>query len=340
MNLFIRLEEYEGRFDMEKAVCNHGFFMMDPNIWNPKRKSLSRPLTISNSSSVNVTISHPKPHPFLVVQVHGIDNVSRIDEELISQQVNRMLRISTDDERVITDFQKLHEPANTYGFGRIFRSPNLFEDMVKSILLCYCNWERTLSMASQLCLLQLKLANGTIRPRGSSKKRKRIPDKEITRGNFPSAKEIVTLGKDLIKEHCKLGYRADLIILLAHEVESGWLNLEKMEKMEVKKLTTKLNKIQGFGPFVTSTVLMCIGYYHLVPSDTETLRLLKQEHGMVECSKGTIKKVAQSFYDKFSPFQSLAYWFDLIQNYEKQHGKLSELSKDDYKSVGGCSHKK
>ncbi|KAG2314014.1 hypothetical protein Bca52824_017136 [Brassica carinata] len=51
-------------------------------------------------------------------------------------------------------------------------------------------------------------------------------------------------------------------------------------------------------------------------------------HGNVEYSKETLETAAQSFYDRFSPFQ-----FNLIQNYETKLGKLSELSQLDYKSV-------
>lgn len=275
MNLFLYLKEFEALFDMEKAVCNHGFFMMAPNVWNPLRKSLNRPLTLSNSSSVNVTISHPSSLTFLVIQVHGINNVSPVDEELILQQVARMLRISAEDERDVTEFQQLHEAAKKSGFGRIFRSPSLFEDMVKSILLCNSTWQRTLDMASRLCVLQSKLANRTI----SSKKRKRDP-KSVgeTMGNFPSAKEIASLSKELINEHCKLGYRANWIVKLAKMVESGSLNLQEMERrdMEAEQVIGKLRNLKGFGVFATATVLMCIGYYHLVPSDTETQRLLRE----------------------------------------------------------------
>ncbi|KAL0803149.1 hypothetical protein Bca101_058325 [Brassica carinata] len=350
MNLRLYLKEFERNFDMEKAVCNHGFFMMAPNVWNPKYKSLTRPLTLSNFSSVSVTISHPPNLSFLVIQVHGINNVSRVDEELILKQVGRMLRISAEDDRDVTEFQQLHENAKKYGFGRIFRSPFLFEDMVKSILLCNSTWERTLGMASSLCILQSKLADGTVRSPSSqtNKRRKRVvketkeSSKKETIGNFPSSKEIASLDKELINEHCKLGYRGNWIVKLAKVVESGKLNLEEMERrdMTAEQVSEKLKKLTGFGAFVTATVLMCIGYYHLVPSDTETLRLFREVHGNVECSKETLETAAQSFYDRFSPFQSLAYWFDLIQNYETKLGKLSELSQLDYKSVSGCSHMK
>lgn len=91
---------------------------------------------------------------------------------------------------------------------------------------------------------------------------------------------------------------------------------------------------------------------------------------MKECSKETLEKATNSIYDRFSPFQSLAYWlvsshfffvsiyiqlflnvymacsctiyyrFDLIQDYETKLGKLSKLSRTDYNSVSGCCHTK
>ncbi|KAJ0254168.1 hypothetical protein HA466_0107090 [Hirschfeldia incana] len=297
---------------MEKAVCNHGFFMMAPNVWDPKYKSLTRPLTLSNSSSASVTISHPPTRSFLVIQVPSINNVSRVDEELILKQVGRMLRISAEDERDVTEFQQLHEDAKKNGFGRIFRSPFLFEDMVKSILLCNMTWKRTLGMASSLCILQSKLADGTLRPISqTNKKRKRVlketkeSSKKEAGGNFPSAKELASLDKALINKHCKLGYRANWIVKLAKMVDSGTLNLEEMERrdMTAEQVSEKLTKMSGFGPFARATVLICIGYYHLVPSDTETLRLFRE-------------------------------------NYETKLGKLSELSPLYYKSASGCSHMK
>ncbi|KAG2262337.1 hypothetical protein Bca52824_069416 [Brassica carinata] len=171
-----------------------------------------------------------------------------------------MLRISAEDDRDVAQFQQLHEDAKKNGFGRIFRSTFLFEDMVKSILLCNSTWEKTLGMASSSAYCNLSYS------------------KEETRGNFPSAKEIASLDKELINEHCKFGYRANWIVKLAKMVESGKLNLEEMERrdMTAEQVSEKLKKLTGFGAFVTATVLMCIGYYHLLPSDIETLRIFRE----------------------------------------------------------------
>ena len=53
-------------------------------------------------------------------------------------QVCRMLRLSSSEQQKVLSFQKLHSVARAEGFGRLFRSPTVWEDLIKSILLCNC----------------------------------------------------------------------------------------------------------------------------------------------------------------------------------------------------------
>ncbi|KAB2023014.1 hypothetical protein ES319_D07G252700v1 [Gossypium barbadense] len=173
MELKLALWEWSGRFDMEKAVCNH-----------------------DSSRSVPVTISHPLNHPFLLIQVHH-SSISSADEAVILEQIGRTLRISNKDERDVMEFQGRHSSARENGLGRILRSPSFFGDAVKSILLCNC---RSLDMARALCLLQPKIAlDGNARLK---RKRSKCSD-DI--GNFPSWKELLAWSwvhdKYLIKQY-------------------------------------------------------------------------------------------------------------------------------------------
>lgn len=69
-------------FDLEKAVCSHGLFMMSPNQWNHVSKTLNRPLRVDpdddgGNSSLSVQISHPSDSPAsLAVRVFGTDYLS------------------------------------------------------------------------------------------------------------------------------------------------------------------------------------------------------------------------------------------------------------------------
>lgn len=98
-------------------------------------------------------------------------------------------------------------------------------------------------------------------------------------GNFPSSKELAALNEEILKNHCKLGYRARSILELARKFERGNLELDKFDKgfdMAYEKVYEKLMKIKGFGPFACANVKMCTGFYQEVPVDSETLRHMRE----------------------------------------------------------------
>ncbi|XP_022772502.1 uncharacterized protein LOC111315199 [Durio zibethinus] len=339
--LQLALGDCSSSFNMEKAVCNHGLFMMSPNVWIPSTKSLYRPLRLADSShSLSVTVSHPPNHPFLVIKVHGVHSLPSADEAAILEQVARMLRISSKDEKDVREFQTLHASAKEKGFGRIFRSPSFFEDAVKSILLCNCGWKRTLAMAQALCELQAQMANAQLQPMGvKSNSNRKIFTKRLkhssnsessrskfdqSRGNFPTSTELAYLDEKYLNKRCNLGYRAQSILQLARKIENGEIE-ESCDITSHDKLYQKLMKVEGFGPFVCSNIMMCVGSYKRIPSDSETIRHLKEVHGKGKCSKRTIQKDVEEIYSKL----------ELVEEYEKKFGVLSELDSASYHLVTG-----
>ncbi|KAM7509744.1 hypothetical protein LguiB_008619 [Lonicera macranthoides] len=366
-------ENFGSSSKLEEAVCNHGFFMMAPNEWNPLTKTLTRPLRLDDSiTSAIVSVSHDGTNPnSLHVRIHPLHRhrpVSSSDCQAVLF-LRRMLRISSKDENDVIEFQKMYPEAKTRGFGRLFRSPTLFEDTIKSLLLCACGIRRALEMAENLCKLQSKLTDGIIRgpptpnskDLNSNRKRgfkrkiatattttttinsKKAPNLEFEMqnsdekiGNFPSPKELASLDEDALNKQCNLGYRAAHILNFAKKVENGKIKLEKYEQeISSKKIFDSLMKINGFGPFVSVNVLMCLGFYQKVPVDSETMRHLRQVHGIEIHKKKTDKAIVEQIYDKYAPFQCLAYWFELMEYYESKFGKLSLLPKSSYSKVTG-----
>ncbi|KAM7474426.1 hypothetical protein LguiB_021669 [Lonicera macranthoides] len=480
-------------FDLEKAVCSHGLFMMAPNHWDPLSKTLKRPLRLdsnedtNSSSSLLVQISHPSHTPgSLSLRVFGTDSLSPLHQKSLLDQVRRMLRLSQAEERNLREFREVYGGAKERGFGRVFRSPTLFEDMVKCILLCNCQflvlyagedelwpqvvefdevcsssiqflvlyagedelwpqvvefdeacsssiqWSRTLSMARALCELQLELQcpllgesiakvdNGSnissptaktedFAPTTPQKELKRktpsngstinnqtnetvtdhfvpttpavkekqkaealtsllsshkeedyckhcdsfwssIPTDEVNSrssydlqsnriGNFPSPGELAKLDEKFLAKRCNLGYRASRILSLAKSVVEGRIQLRQLEEASSElslsnydKLGDQLKGIDGFGPFTCANVLMCMGFYHVIPTDSETIRHLKQVHA-VSSTVQTVKERAEVMYEKYAPFQFLAYWSEVWSFYEERFGKTSEMPHSDYKLI-------
>ncbi|XP_008227745.1 PREDICTED: uncharacterized protein LOC103327233 [Prunus mume] len=340
-------------FNLEKAVCNHGFFMMAPNRWIPSSKTLQRPLRLADSTTcVTVSILHPPNRTSLLVRVRDIQNISYTDQRAILNQVARMLRISERDEMDMGEYQKVHPEAKEKGFGRVFRSPSLFEDLVKCLLLCNCTWSNTLKMARALCELQFELSNNEASARSGQKRKRETsntwPCKVMNQmdggilGNFPTSKELAGLDENtLINDHKVLGYRAKLILKLARDVERGTIRLHEFEKalddmsFNQDQVFRRLKKIKGFGSYACANALMCIGYYQHVPLDTETIRHLQEVRGRKNCDKKTARKYVAEIYDKYAPYQCLAYWLELLDFYESKFGKLSELPSSSYETVSG-----
>ncbi|XP_062095565.1 uncharacterized protein LOC133801388 isoform X2 [Humulus lupulus] len=422
VTLVLPLGEAAERFDLVRVVCSHGLFMMAPNRWDPISKTLLRPLRLnlnslrhewewdpseepasSASDSVMVRVSQPQDCPqYLHVHVYsGTRSLTPENEEAILTQVSRMLRLSENDEKISREFRELYgsdDEEEGSVIGRVFRSPTLFEDMVKCILLCNCQWPRTLSMAEALCDLQLELqlkslvpdkiehfipetpALKEVEPRKKLQKSKAskclashfsgeikqgfdvlsndivldkvqptaqnlrastlhsVPikadsweehcsadsglpcdphlftDTGFDRfGNFPTPTELAKLDKNFLAKRCKLGYRAGRIVKLVQGIVEGRIQLRQLEETCMErslcsydKLAEQLKQIDGFGPFTCANVLMCMGFYHVIPTDSETIRHLAQVHAIQSTIRTMVTDV-QKIYAKYAPFQYLAY---------------------------------
>ena len=64
--------------------------------------------------------------------------VSRGLKRICGGQILRMLSLTARDQDIVRQFHGLHAEAAAASFGYMFRSPTLWEDLVKSITLCNC----------------------------------------------------------------------------------------------------------------------------------------------------------------------------------------------------------
>lgn len=158
--------------------------------------------------------------------------------------------------------------------------------------------------------------------------------------NFPSPRELANLDESFLAKRCNLGYRAIRIIKLAQSIVEGRIPLREVEEgcangassSCYNKLADQFRQIDGFGPFTCANVLMCMGFYHIIPTDSETVRHLKQVHAKKSTIQ-TVQRDVEEIYGKYAPFQFLAYWAELWHFYEKRFGKLSEIPTSDYKLI-------
>lgn len=307
-------------FSLSQTICSYGYFCLAPNRWVPsgfrsKERDdegyLVRPMTliynrkeIENEQGRNwhktflVAIGQNTETRTVVVALRSSSSIDEIYCKELTKQIDRMLRLDTN----LDNFYELHVEAKERGFGRLYRSPTLFEDMVKTITNCNMKWNGTIEMNAKLC--------------------RRIG----TDGAFPTPDEINRVGSDFLKENCRVGYRDKYIWGLANDVVEGRLDLREFESMDNirEDIQKRLLKIKGIGPYASNNILQLMGYFNVHPYDTETVRLWKEEFGASSsATKADVFKKAKAHYAQFNEYSFIAYWFDLWKNYEKRGGCMS-----------------
>lgn len=281
-------------FDLTRAVCSYGYFILAPNLWDPSRRTLTRPLRGQRDRLLRVRLSQPRRQ--VVLQTDR--RVDRAEAAKLKQQVVRMLRVDED----LSSWHRLSKRAWREGFGRLFRSPTLFEDLVKTITTCNVSWPNTRRMNALLC-------------------------EHVGRGGFPTPRQVVRAGSATLKAKCKVGYRAERIHDLASQIVTGELRLAELEDptLDDDALYDRLLSLNGFGPYAAANACQLLGRYDRLPIDSETYRHYCKVKGIARpADVKSLHAEIEAYYARYRPYRFLAYWHELWGHYEQHAQRPSD----------------
>ncbi len=291
-------------FAFLSAVCAHGFFMLAPNCWSPRRRRLVTTITVDTSMAVTVEIGATKNG----VTVRGNGTTDKAQQATIRAAIRRMLRLDEDLSpfHALCRNSKTHAPAARARFGRLLRSASLFEDMVKVICTCNVGWTQTVGMVEKLV--------GYWGP----------PAADGTGRGFPTPQHLAALRPAELKGKARLGYRAEFIHRLARNIADGKLDLSAIENFTgpTVDLIRMLREIKGVGPYAAAHLAMLLGRYDCLAVDTEMVRFFRQKHPRRRFTPTAVEK----YYQPWRPYQFLAYWFELWSDYVARHGRSEQWS--------------
>ena len=293
------------RFDLHRAVCSYGYFVLHPNHWNVDKKQLHRPLRTTKNRLVHTVIRQRKTDHKLIVRCDR--EVAKNQHPHLKQQIARMFRFGED----FAAWRKLHPEAKKRRFDRMFRSPTLFEDMVKTITSCNVSWRNTINMNKQMVA-------------------------HVGHGGFPTPEQVADFGEQRFKDVCRVGYRADRIVRLARAVTDGDLDLDWFESSDrtSEELFEAFRGIHGIGPYAAGNLCHLVGAYDHLAIDTETYRHFclhyKVRRPKADDAKG-LKRLhhkIEKHYGQYAPYQFLAYWFELWEDYQSRKGPAWSWDRD------------
>jgi 3-methyladenine DNA glycosylase/8-oxoguanine DNA glycosylase len=301
-------------YDLARDVCSYGYFLLAPNRWDTRRRVFTRtfafgPLAgVAGSPPISVEIEQPKgPGSALVTRCSR--TLARPERAALERALVRMLRLDVQPEHLAA-FHRVDPRWKASGRGRLFRSPTMFEDVLKTVTSCNVTWPSTVHMNARLCHV--------------------LGRKDAATGvhGFPSAATVARARPATLRARCRVGYRDARIVELARlfrtkprlgGIDVGWFEDPATPDDAIHE---RLLELPGIGPYAAANIMQLLGRYARLPLDTESAR-----HGRVVLGmKGSQAQLMKRVRDHFAPFGEhafLSYWFEIWAYYESKHGKAS-----------------
>lgn len=300
---------------LSRDVCSYGYFLLAPNHWDVRQQTLARTFLFAEGPAHGVISQQERkthrssrpgrlhfPHvPGAPLTVKFDRALTRAEQAEARAQLTRMLRLN-EDESQAKAFHGLDPRWKQSGRCRLFRSPTLFEDVLKTVTSCNVTWPSTIHMNVRLCEVLGKA------------------------GSFPSAQRVARARPGTLRARCRVGYRDQRMVELAKmfvprggrpaEVDEAWLTDPATSDDEAFGFLTSL---PGIGPYAAGNIMQLLGRYSRLALDSESLRHGKAVLGMTGTDASMMKRLA-AHYEPFGEFRFKSYWFEIWDYYETKRG--------------------
>ncbi|MGH7566637.1 MAG: DNA-3-methyladenine glycosylase family protein [Gemmatimonadota bacterium] len=285
-------------FDLPATVYSHGWCMLAPNRTDPEERTLERAWAVDGGAA-RIRVSQPSGPGGRVLMEVVAGRGSRAGLVpatwgRVEQDVRHMLRLDEDLSGFHARCRLAGPPfdrAAANGFGRLLRSPTLFEDVVKVLATTNTTWSGTIAMVEKLVDL-------------------------VGRGAFPDPREVAALGVARLRDRARWGYRAAYLAGLAEAVASGELDLGAWERWDgsTADLEQEIRRVPGLGPYAAAQVLTLLGRYDRIGVDTVFRSFVKRTH-FPRARKPVSDRRLLAVYDRWGEWKMLGYWFEVWTDY-------------------------
>jgi 3-methyladenine DNA glycosylase/8-oxoguanine DNA glycosylase len=283
--------------DLWRTLVSHGVAALPPSQLDEDGRMLT------------VTVPLPRAKPRTIRIREGRRGTARIDvlgpapgdrvKQQLRQVVAQMLNL---DE----DLSPLYAAAAAdtelswivAGAGRMFRSPTVFEDVVKTICTTNTTWSATERMVGALVAqLGEESAGGFGRA-------------------FPTPAAMASAPEAFYREIVRAGYRGAYLKTLATDVAAGSLDLEELrtagpEELPDEEVAMRLLTLPGVGPYAAAHVMMLLGRHSRLILDSWTRPKYARLNGGRKASDRQIERR----FKRYGQHAGLAFWLYLTRDW-------------------------
>lgn len=287
-------------YDLPRDVCSYGYFLLAPNHWDPASQSLTRTFNLDGLASTAL-VTQPTSKRGAPLRARFDAKLNRAEQTEARRQITRMLRLD-EDAGAIRAFHELDPRWKRSGRGRLFRSPTLFEDVVKTVTSCNVAWPSTINMNARLCdVLGAKSAAAF--------------------HAFPTPQKLARTRAGTLRARCRVGYRDQRLIHLARMFAKGDIDPARLESPDTSddQAFEFLLTLPGIGPYAAGNIMQLLGRYSRLALDTESVRHAKASLGMDGEDRAILRKL-EAHYEPFGHQRFRSYWLELWTDYESKRG--------------------
>ena len=278
-------------FSLWTAALLHGWYALAPFRWLPESETLERVDRLPSGDVFKVRVRQGVDWPDgrRRIEVEACPAPSAADAQELAARARRMLRL---DEN-LSDFHarcrrsRALRPVAEAGAGRLLRSPDVWEDVMKGICTTNVTWQRTKRMVAALTTLGPK-------PHGTGARA------------FPTASEVLAAGSDFLLKEAGAGYRAKSMLRLAEGVADGTIDLsgpEHPDATSAERLAA-LEALPGIGPVTAGYLAMLLGSYDTLTLDSSTRAFAVRTFGEAAADPERLAR----HYTRFGRWRALAFW--------------------------------
>ena len=186
----------------------------------------------------------------------------------------------------------------TAGAGRMFRSPTVFEDVVKTICTTNTTWSATERMVGAL-VAQLGEPSAGCFGRA-----------------FPTPAAMAAADEAFYREVVRSGYRGAYLRTLAADVADGSIDLEELrtggpDELPDEEVAARLLALPGVGPYAAAHVMMLLGRHSRLILDSWTRPKYASLNGGRKASDSHIERR----FKRYGPYAGLAFWLYLTRDW-------------------------
>ena len=296
-SLQLKLEGPGGEpVDLWRTLVSHGVAELPPAELDESARTLRVTVPVRRGSPRTIVIREGR-RGTASIEVLGRAPGTRTNDELRAV-VARMLNL---DENLAPLYEAAAaDPDLSWivsGAGRMFRSPTVFEDVVKTICTTNTTWSATVRMVSALVD---QLGEESAGKHGRA---------------FPTAEAMVSAPEAFYRDVVRAGYRGAYLRTLAADVAEGSVELESLRdtppaELPDEEVAARLLALPGVGPYAAAHVMMLLGRHSRLILDSWT----RPKYASLDGRKAPDRQIERRFA-RYGLYAGLAFWLFLTKDW-------------------------